>query len=349
MTMMAAGHVDRLHVAAEPELASPLLGDDTSSWKLCTASGMPAPLREVLFPEEPSLPVNSTLPVDDRALALCVWCWAPAAQCAHAHVLTSGSDRWVARHYVGGRAVLRGVTCADGKPCAIRVTGANSPEGHALFDLGGLAIRGARIPQLRSDPLDDALREDAATNRQAIIMEWIDGTPLSSLPTVAAVRECIGRLALLLHFVHELGVMHMGLRPSRVMCCPPEPGRTVGDYVLVSFGAARVISRRATARVKSDMWTDPWAAPELATDSAPTRACDVFSLGMVAVQLLLDWTPARLSDMRIDGEDVRWRLRMCAKSKLTPDDVALFASMCDHEASKRPSLQQVADKLGVKL
>ncbi len=139
-----------------------------------------------------------------------------------------------------------------------------------------------------------------------IVMEWIDGEPLSQLarsarqkggvPLLVALRICLNA-ALGLHAAHELknengdlvGLVHRDVSPQNVLVTYD------GVVKIVDFGVAKASAESANAATKDGQLKGkvPFMSPEQALGKDIDRRTDVFALGIVLFQLLAAKHPFR--------------------------------------------------------
>ncbi len=126
-----------------------------------------------------------------------------------------------------------------------------------------------------------------------IIMERLSGKPLDVILesgkrfTFAQVRNVVRQLASALQFAHQHGVVHRDLKPSNIVLSPE------GKVKLTDFGLAIEIS---SARGEPDeelpfSGAAAYMAPEQITGEAVDARTDVYSLGIVAYQMLTGSQP----------------------------------------------------------
>ena len=136
--------------------------------------------------------------------------------------------------------VFRGTNVFSGDSVAIKIvlqSLAHDPKVAALFK---------REAKVLCQLADQAIVRyynfvhDAALDRFCLIMEFIDGLPLSDhvrgsgpLP-LAEAKRLLKRLALGLERAHKMEVVHRDLSPDNVML----KGGTIDDAVLIDFGIA---------------------------------------------------------------------------------------------------------------
>jgi serine/threonine protein kinase len=136
-----------------------------------------------------------------------------------------------------------------------------------------------------------------------IVMAFVDGETLRSqiksegmdLKRVASIIQQIG--AALAH-VHKLGIFHRDLKPENVML-------TSGDdsVVLLDFGIAKVKDSMVAASTVDDVsaGTLPYMSPEQLHGDEITAASDIFSLGLIAYEMVTGrrpFKPAPASQLR---------------------------------------------------
>jgi len=139
-----------------------------------------------------------------------------------------------------------------------------------------------------------------------IVMEWVDGEPLSTLQKAArnkggiplAVAARIGlHAALGLHAAHELqdeegallGLVHRDVSPQNILVT------YTGVVKIVDFGVAKATSGAQDGRTKAGQVKGkvPFMSPEQALGKKVDRRTDVFALGIVLYQMITGKHPFR--------------------------------------------------------
>lgn len=130
-------------------------------------------------------------------------------------------------------------------------------------------------------------------------LEFVDGTPLSRgpvrpVPPARLVRWLLQALGSLAE-AHDYGVLHRDLKPSNLMLTERPGG---GDHIkLIDFGIAKPLRTTRTETLRPltapsrILGTPRYVAPEYVTEAAPCPASDLYSLGLLAHELLLDRKP----------------------------------------------------------
>ena len=128
---------------------------------------------------------------------------------------------------------------------------------------------------------------DAAEPAPMIIMEYIDGRPLSSLlkhgglpqPTASALGR---QIASAMAAAHAQGVVHGDLKPGNIMVTDAEVAK------IMDFGLARRRSQSSQdgAGPEGISGTPTYMSPEQARGEPPSPASDVFALGLILYEMI---------------------------------------------------------------
>lgn len=149
-----------------------------------------------------------------------------------------------------------------------------------------------------------------------IVTEFIDGQTLSQWmvdnprPSVEAVRGIVEQIASGLNAFHRLEMLHQDLRPENVMI------DKTGTVKIIDFGSTRVagLDEAAPGGAAADiLGTVQYSAPEYFLGEGGTTRSDLFSLGVMAYQMLTGRLP-------YGAEVARSRTR-AAQNKLRYDSV----------------------------
>jgi serine/threonine-protein kinase len=124
-----------------------------------------------------------------------------------------------------------------------------------------------------------------------LVMELVDGKPLSLIireqgPLPAEqVRSVVGQCALALGVAHEAKVVHRDVKPANILV------RDDGLVKLTDFGIARAIDASGHTRAGDLLGTPSYISPEQALGRPATGASDLYSLGIVAHEMLCGAKP----------------------------------------------------------
>ncbi|RNI20641.1 protein kinase domain-containing protein [Flexivirga caeni] len=185
--------------------------------------------------------------------------------------------------------VWRGTDSVLERPVAIKLlkTGlTDDPEFLARFRTE--ARNAARLSHGNIAQVHD-YGEDSGT--AFLVMELIEGEPLSQviaqrapLPEADAVHLLV-QAANALHAAHAKGIVHRDVKPANIVVDDESVAK------LTDFGIARALDASSMTRAGEVMGTPQYLAPEAAMGKEATAESDVYSLAVVAFQLLTGRLP----------------------------------------------------------
>lgn len=193
-------------------------------------------------------------------------------------------------------------TTHDGKVVALKVLPIDVQDGlQVRFILEG------HLGGLMEHPDIAKVYARGKTDRHVwMSMELLEGTTLrqrldaEDLEPAESLR-IISRVARALHFAHERGVVHRGVKPQNIFLTK-DGGVKLLDFGLARFPHARLRGQRET------MGTPKYMAPESLFGHQIDRRADVFSLGVLLFELLAGQCPW-------EGEEPETQLQnMCMDS-----------------------------------
>ncbi len=123
-----------------------------------------------------------------------------------------------------------------------------------------------------------------------LVMEYVDGVHLDEYCDREK-PDVVGRLRLLLticeavDYAHRNLVVHLDLKPSNLLVT------SNGAVKLLDFGTSKLLEVDG-AYSATLMATPAYASPEQLRNQAVTTACDVYSLGVIAFELLAGSRPS---------------------------------------------------------
>ena len=117
------------------------------------------------------------------------------------------------------------------------------------------------------------------------LAQWMNDNPRPDLETVRGIVEQIARG---LQAFHRLEMLHQDLRPQNIMI------DTMGTVKIIDFGSARVagvIEASPMGGGNDILGTAQYTAPEYFLDEGGSPRSDLFSLGVIAYQMLTGQLP----------------------------------------------------------
>jgi serine/threonine protein phosphatase PrpC len=144
-----------------------------------------------------------------------------------------------------------------------------------------------------------------------LVTEYVDGQTLRQwmldhpAPSVESVRGIIEQIARGLRAFHRLDMLHQDLRPENIMIDP------AGTAKIIDFGSVRVagITEMETGGAQpSILGTEQYTAPEYFLGEAGSQRSDIFSLGVIAYEMLSGRLPYGAQVSRSRTKDAQHRL-----------------------------------------
>jgi serine/threonine protein kinase len=155
-----------------------------------------------------------------------------------------------------------------------------------------------------------------------IVTEFVDGQTLTQWmvdhpkPEVEGVRGIVEQIALGLRAFHRLEMLHRDLTPDNVMI------DKTGTVKIIDFGSARVagiLEMAGESEQQRMLGAAQWAAPEYFLGEPATGRSDVFSLGVIAYQMLTGRLPYGAQVPKATTKAEQLRLRYKSALEYRPD------------------------------
>jgi PAS domain S-box-containing protein len=190
-----------------------------------------------------------------------------------------------------------------------------------------------------------------------LVMELLSGEPLCQrlrrkTPTLEEILLWLAQAAGALESAHRVGVIHRDISPANLFLSRSGRGRE--RLVVVDFGVAKLSSSHMTlSRPGEVLGTPQYLAPERLLGASSTPAVDVYSLGVLAFELLAGSDPFPAPLVTWDRLFARTRDNPQALSEFAPDLPQslseLVAGMLARDPQHRRTAQEVVSQLdGIK-
>lgn len=151
---------------------------------------------------------------------------------------------------------------------------------------------------------------DGARSCLYVVTEYVEGPTLTQWmldnpkPGLERVRDIIEQIANGLLALHRLEMLHQDLRPDNVLI-----DRT-GTVRIIDFGSTRIAGvAEASAAAEPPLGTLQYMAPEYRLGDPGTEQSEVFSLGVIAYQLVTSRLPYGANAARLQGRADLQKLR----------------------------------------
>ncbi len=132
-----------------------------------------------------------------------------------------------------------------------------------------------------------------------LIMELVSGGDLNSLRarqpderfSLEAALPLLKDIAEGLDYLHSKGIIHRDLKPSNLLWHPDEKRLKISDFGLSKTARDSILL--SGAKMPSISGTDPYMAPEIWNAEDPSKAGDLYALGIIAYEMLKGDPPFR--------------------------------------------------------
>ena len=186
-----------------------------------------------------------------------------------------------------------------------------------------------------------------------VAMEYVKGQTLAQWmvdhpnPTLDSVRGIVDQLAKGLQALHRREMLHQDLRPENVMI-----DRT-GTVKIIDLASTHVAGLSDTAQERGALaiaGTLQYTAPEYFTGHGGSACSDVFSLAVIAYQMLTRQLPYGLDAARVRSAADAHRLRYIPARHLRPDlppwvDAVLQKALHPNPAKRQQAASELAHDL----
>ncbi len=163
---------------------------------------------------------------------------------------------------------------------------------HNDSDIEALLMEDWIARRIDNDHVMKAVSTERKRHYVYTVMEYIEGSTLSQWmndhpnPDLETVRNLVGQIAKGLQAFHRQEMVHQDLRPQNILI------DRNGTIKIIDFGAVKVAGVSEIKPTNEGLvGTMQFSAPEYFLAEAGTRRSDIFSLGVIAYQLLSQQLP----------------------------------------------------------
>ncbi|MER2263560.1 bifunctional protein-serine/threonine kinase/phosphatase [Methylobacterium oxalidis] len=188
------------------------------------------------------------------------------------------------------------------------------PEGLRRLVMEEWVARRVDSPHLLAAPPQTRRRSHLYT-----VMEYVEGQTLAQwlrdnpAPELEAVRRLVEQIARGVQALHRREMVHQDLRPQNILIDP------AGTVRIIDFGSARVAGlAEEGAAAEPMLGTLQYTAPECLAGYRATPGSDIFSVGVIAYQMLTGRLPYGAEAARAFDEAKGRRLRYVSVAAARP-------------------------------
>lgn len=236
---------------------------------------------------------------------------------------------------------------AAGRKCALKIPASETRESPAAlrrFVMEEWIARQVSSPHLMGAPSEPATRSGLY-----VVTDFVEGRSLRQWmadhpgPPLEAVRDIVEQAVRGLRALHRREMLHQDIRPENLMI------DAAGTVKIIDYGSVHVAGVREAAPLLDEgpLGTHQYTAPEVLIGAAPEASADLFSLAVIAYEMLTGHLPYGASAGRVTSERDRARLhyRPAVESRRDlPEwmDEALRRALHPYPARRHAALSEFA-------
>ena len=195
---------------------------------------------------------------------------------------------------------------------------------------------------------------DLSAQTPYLVMEYIRGSSLADRLVAEGnltLREgCVvlAKVAAALSAVHAHDIVHRDVRPDSILCSEPEGRVHLADFGLAAFLASADESSEHITTAGHLVTDLEYSAPEFLVGEEPTAGADLYSLGVLAYQMLTGGGPYDASTVtgRVRAHLKESPARLVDRGLAPPDGLQELLDACLAKTpSDRPTAAEAASRL----
>ncbi|ODV64359.1 serine/threonine-protein kinase [Ascoidea rubescens DSM 1968] len=162
---------------------------------------------------------------------------------------------------------------------------------------------------------------------------------------------CISQILDALSYIHSKHIVHRDLKPENVLYLRSEEEDPNSPIVLADFGIAKKLES-PNEMITSTAGSFGYAAPEVLSGFAHSKACDIWSIGVITYTLLCGYSPFRsetINDFLLEVQNdncVVFHKRFW--KNISVDAKYFILSMLRIDPNERPTADQLLNNIWIK-
>lgn len=227
---------------------------------------------------------------------------------------------------------------------------AASPEGRARFEREAQAVAGLSHPNIVAVHAVGEL----ADGTPYFVMQYVEGRSMAARVegegplSLAEARRALGEVAAALAAAHQQGIIHRDIKRANILYEDATGRSLVSDFGIAAMGPGTAPNAMRLTGTGVIIGTPRYMSPEQLLAEPVSEKTDIYSLGLLAHELLVGSAPFRASSphelIAAHLRDLPARLAQRG-ADVDPELDELIARCLEKEASKRPTAAEVARRL----
>lgn len=228
---------------------------------------------------------------------------------------------------------------------------ASSSQAKARFEREAQAVAGLSHPNIVSihsvGELDDGT--------PYFVMQYVEGRSMHARVgddgplSVPEARRAIGEVAAALAAAHQQGVIHRDVKPANILYEESTGRSLVSDFGIAAMSAAVAAPDMRLTGTGMLLGTPQYMSPEQLLAEPVTEKTDIYSLGLLAHELLAGSSPFKAATphelIAAHLRDTPPRL-VVRRADVDPELDEIVARCLDKDPANRPAANEIARRLG---